>query len=72
MQGGGSLMDMVLKEDVKIDITKSKNDYPYFRLEIEPQGKNYNYSVKQVYGVLDSFYGNPLSVISQTQIQQSA
>ena len=70
MQGGGSMMDMELKVDVKIDIAKAKNDYPYFRIEIEPQGKNFDYSIKQVYGVLDSFYGKPLSIV--TQIQQSA
>ena len=70
MQGGGSFIWMELKEDVKIHLTKEKGNYPYFRLELEQNGRNC-YSIKQVYGVLDSFYGNTLS-ITKKQIQQTA
>ncbi len=62
MQGGGSLMEMELIEDVKLCLTPK--DYPYFRLELEKPGKGYDYSIKQVYGVCDSFYGKPLDIHS--------
>lgn len=68
MQGGGSLIEMELKNDVKINLTK-KSNYPYFRLDLEKNGNGYHYSIKQVYGVLDSFYGKPLSINTKPQIQ---
>ena len=70
MQGGGSLLEMELKYDVKLHLTKEK--YPYFRLELEQYGKGYDYSIKQVYGVCNSFYGKHLNIISQSQINQTA
>lgn len=70
MQGGGSLIGMELNMDVKLHLTP--NDYPYFRLELEKPGRGYNYSIKQVYGVCDSFFGNSLDIVSQPQIQQTA
>jgi hypothetical protein len=70
MQGGGSLMDMTLKEDVKLNLTK--DGYPYFRLEIDKYGRcGYDYSIKQVYGVCDSFFGGALNIV-QPQIHQTA
>ncbi|GHV18449.1 hypothetical protein FACS1894169_15130 [Bacteroidia bacterium] len=65
MQGGGSLMEMELKDDVRLHLT---GGYPCFRLRVEEDGKGYDYSIRQVYGVIDSFYGKPLSIISQPQI----
>lgn len=70
MQGGGSLIEMELREDVKLQLTKG--DYPYFRLELEKYGNGYDYSIKQVYGVCDSFYGKLLNIINQLQIHQTA
>ena len=70
MQGGGSLLDMELEYDVKLSL--KKDNYPYFRLELENHGKGYDYSIKQVYGVCNSFYGKPLNIISQSQINQTA
>lgn len=69
MQGGGSLMEMELRADVKLHLTP--NNYPYFRLELEKHGRGYDYSIKEVYGVYDSFYGKPLNIISQPQIPQA-
>lgn len=69
MQGGGSLMEMELKEDVKLQLTK--RNYPYFRLELDKWGSGYDYSIKQTYGVDDSFFGKSLNIISQPKINQA-
>lgn len=70
MQGGGSILEMELKRDVKLNLTKGR--YPYYRLEIDKYGWDYDYSIKQVYGVCDSFFGKPLNIITQPQIHQTA
>jgi hypothetical protein len=59
--GGGSLLEMELRHDVAIDLTKK--DYPYYRLSIDAGGKGYGYSIKQVYGTDGSSYGNPIRII---------
>lgn len=63
MQGGGSLMAMELKEDVKLNLIRE--NYPCFRLEMEKKGKDCDYSIKEVYGVFDSFFGKPLNITAQ-------
>lgn len=70
MQGGGSLMEMELREDVKLHLTKG--NYPYYRLELDKWGTGYNYSIQQTYGVDSSFFGKPLNSIIQPQISQTA
>jgi hypothetical protein len=72
MQGGGSILEMELKRDVKLRL--SPEHYPYFRLSLDKYGgrESYNYSIKEVYGLLDSFYGKPMQIISQPQINQTA
>lgn len=70
MQGGGSLMEMDLKEDVNIKLSKGK--YPYWRLEVDKWGTGYNYSIQQTYGVDSSFFGKPLNNIIQSQTHQTA
>jgi hypothetical protein len=70
IQGGGSLMEMELKEDVRLRL--SPDGFPRFRLRVEEDARDCDYSVRQVYGVFDSFYGKPLSIISQPQIPQTA
>jgi hypothetical protein len=62
MQGGGSLMEMELKEDVKLSV--KAEGYPRFRLEVEQSGNGYDYSIGQTYGVDDSFFGKPLRILS--------
>ncbi|MBF0650784.1 hypothetical protein IR083_18335 [Dysgonomonas sp. GY75] len=68
MQGGGSLMEMELTEDVKLRL--SPEDYPYFRLELEKPGRGYDYSIKQVYGVCNSFFGKPFDIPPQPAMPQ--
>lgn len=70
MQGGGSLLEMELKRDVKLQL--SPQNYPYFRLCIDTKSKGYDYSIQEVYGICDSFYGNPLQIVSQPQIIPTA
>lgn len=70
MQGSGSLMEMDLKEDVRIKLSKGK--YPYYRLELDKWGTGYNYSIQQTYGVDSSFFGKPFNNIIQPQIPQTA
>lgn len=70
MQGGGSLMEMDLKKDVKLHLTKG--NYPYFRLELDKWGTGYNYSIQQTYGVDSSFFSKPLNIITKPQIHQTA
>lgn len=70
MQGGGSLMEMELCEDVKLHLTQG--DYPFFRLKLDKDDKGYDYSIRQAYGVCDSFFGKPLHIITQPQIHQTA
>lgn len=70
MQGGGSILEMELKRDVKLKL--SPETYPFFRLFIDKSNGSYDYSIKDVYGICDSFYGNPLQIVSQPQIPQIA
>lgn len=70
MQGGGGLMEMELLENVKLHLTKG--NYPFFRLELDKDSKSYNYSIRQTYGVCDSFFGKPLNIIAVPQIPQTA
>lgn len=70
MQGGGSLMEMELREDVKLHLTKG--NYSYFRLELDKWGTGYNYSIQQTYGVDSSFFSKPLNIITKPQIHQTA
>lgn len=58
--GGGSLLEMELRHDVTIDLTRK--DYPHYRLEIESDGKGYDYSINQVYGIDNSAYGQPARI----------
>ncbi len=58
--GGGSVLEMVLQRDMTIDLTRK--EYPYYRLEIESDGKDYDYSIWQVYGIDNSAYGQPVRI----------
>lgn len=58
MYGGGSIVEMDLLHDITIDLEKTQ--YPKYRLAFEMSGKGYDYSIKQVYGVCNSFYGKCL------------
>ena len=62
MQGGGSLLEMELKKDVTLDL-KVEN-YHGFRLKLDNEHSKYDYSIKHVYGVCDSFFGDSLKIIA--------
>jgi hypothetical protein len=53
--GGGSILEMVLERDVTVDLERTK--YPKYRLEFETNGRDYNYSIRQVYGYDSTSYG---------------
>lgn len=61
MQGGGSLLEMELREDVKLEL--KVEDYHGFRLVLDNETP-YNYSIRHVYGVYDSFFGNTLKIMA--------
>lgn len=61
MQGGGSLLEMKLREDVKLEL-KVEN-YHGFRLVLDSESP-YGYSVRHVYGVCGSFFGNALKIVA--------
>lgn len=56
MYGGGSLLEMELKQDVRLKL--EVKDYHGFRFRLDDERSKYDYSVQHVYGVDDSFFGN--------------
>lgn len=60
--GGGSLLEMELKEDVRLKL-EVKNHHG-FRLRLDDERTKYDYSVRHVYGVDDSFFGNTVSLVA--------
>lgn len=60
--GGGSLLEMELKQDVKLKLeVKGCNG---FRFRLDDERTKYDYSIQHVYGVDDSFFKNAVSIIS--------
>lgn len=59
--GGGSMLEMKLRQDVTIEL-KTEN-YQGYRLVIDAPHKNYDFSIRQVYGVCDSFFGDTVKLI---------
>lgn len=57
MYGGGSVMEMKLLKDVEISLQPENNSGYRLTLDCE------ECSVKQVYGVIDSFFGTPLKIL---------
>jgi hypothetical protein len=58
--GGGSILEMVLERDVTVDLERTK--YPQYRLEFETNGRDGDYSIRQVYGCDNSTYGKPARI----------
>ena len=59
--GGGSLLEMELKQDVRLKLeVKSCNG---FRFRLDDERSKYDYSVQHVYGVDDSFFGNAVRIV---------
>ena len=60
--GGGSLLEMELKQDVKLKLeVKGCNG---FRFRLDDERSKYDYSIQHVYGVDDSFFNNAVSIVS--------
>lgn len=62
IQGGGSLLAMELKEDLKLEL-KVENHHG-FRLVLDSVNSPYSYSVSNVYGGGNSFFGSALKIIA--------
>lgn len=61
MQGGGSMIDMELREDVAIDLTThGDSEYDHWALLLDGSD---GYAVSEVYGCTDGFFGNELTLI---------
>ena len=60
--GGGSLLEMELKQDVRLKL--EINGYHGFRLRLDEERNKYDYSIGHVYGVDDSFFGERISLVS--------
>ena len=60
--GGGSLLEMELKQDVPLKL-KRKNGCDY-RFRLDAERSKYDYSIQHVYGVDDSFFGNTVSLVA--------
>ncbi len=65
MYGGGSVLDMKLREDVTIEL--KIEDYHGYRLMIDNPRKKYDYSIGHVYGVSDSFFGETVKLTPANQ-----
>lgn len=60
--GGGSLLEMELKQDVKLKLeVKGCNG---FRFRLDDERSKYDYSIQHVYGVDDLFFNNAVSIVS--------
>lgn len=60
--GGGSLLEMELKQDVKLKLeVKSCNG---FRFRLDDERSKYDCSIQHVYGVDDLFFNNAVSIVS--------
>ena len=60
--GGGSLLEMKLKNDVRLKL--EAKDYHSFHFRLDNEKNKYDYSVQHVYGVDDSFFGNTVSLVA--------
>ena len=64
MYGGGSLLEMELKQDIKLKL--EVKDYHGFRFRLDNERSEYDCSIRHVYGVDDSFFGKAISLIPAT------
>ncbi|KDS38108.1 hypothetical protein, partial [Phocaeicola vulgatus] len=62
MYGGGSLLEMELKKDVKLKL--EVRDYHGFRFRLDNENSKYECSIKHVYGVCDSFFGERIALVA--------
>ena len=60
--GGGSLLEMELKQDIKLKL--EIKGYHDFRFRLDDERSQYDCSVRHVYGVDDSFFGGAVRIVS--------
>ena len=60
--GGGSLLGMELKQDVRLSL--EAKGCRGFRFRLDNERSRYEYSIRHVYGVDDSFFGSKVRLIS--------
>ena len=53
---------MELKRDIKLKL--EVRDYHGFRFRLDDERSRYDYTIQQVYGVDDSFFGDAVSIVS--------
>ena len=61
--GGGSLIEMELKSDVRIRLDKARKDGYGYRLRLDNERSKYECSIKHVYGVCDTFFGKQVNIV---------
>lgn len=60
--GGGSLLEMELKQDVRLKLgMEGCNGY---RFRFDNERSKYECSIKHVYGVCDTFFGNQIGIVA--------
>lgn len=62
--GGGSLLEMELKQDVRLKL--GTNKYHGFHFRLDEERTKYDYSIRHVYGVDDSFFGGKVRLITSS------
>ena len=69
-QGGGSMIEAPLLRDYVIDLDKKydKSGYLQWRMELDVRGNGY--TIDEVYGVVQSFWGNEIEFINKTNKNQ--
>ena len=60
--GGGSLLEMELKQDIRLKL--EIKGYNGFRFRLDDERSKYDYSVQHVYGVDNSFFGDAVRIVS--------
>lgn len=67
MYGGGSLLEMELKQDVRLELgIKGCHGY---RFRLDDERSEYECSIKRVYGVCDTFFGNQVGIVASNRKQ---
>lgn len=62
MYGGGSLLEMELRKDVRLKL--EVRDCHGFRFRLDNERSEYECSIKHVYGVCDSFFGERIGLVA--------
>ncbi len=63
-QGGGSILDMSLKDDLIIWPYKNRKKYGGYRIELDYRKANYGYSIAETYGMDRSFFKNKIKIMN--------